>query len=171
MALPFVVRVSPEGAIGDAAHRLAAVARPARRRGRVGVAGADRGRLMRLHTAILPEGDIHARERTEGPCKPGRNGTDFSAAGEEGSQRHACGVRLRAHTRGAAFGRGPQASDSRDERRATRPYACQWPPRAYRHPADPTCRPDLARVGSGQTGTTRRLTVAGVCNVQRTRKI
>ena len=77
--------------------------------------GADRGRLMRLHTAILPEGDIHARECTEGPGKPGRNGTDLSAAGEAGPSRHACGVRLRSHTRGAAVGGGPQASDCRDE--------------------------------------------------------
>jgi hypothetical protein len=112
-----------------------------------------------------------AREGTEGPGKPGSDRRRVSEAGEEGSQRHACGVRLRAHTRGAAFGRGPQASDCRDERRATRPYACQWPPRANRRPAGSTCRPELARFGPCKTGTTRRLTVAGACNAPGARKI
>src|SRR5919107_3952546 len=96
---------------------------------------------------VVLEGNV-AREGTEGPCKPGSDRRRVSVAGEEGSPRHACGVRLRTHTRGAAFGGGPQASDGRDERRGARPYACQWPPRAYRHPA----------------GSTRRLTVAGACN-------
>src|SRR5215208_3214564 len=88
-------------------------------------------------------GGIHARERTEGPGREGRNGTDLSEAGEEGSRRHPREVRLRAHTRGAAIGGGggPQATDHRDERRATRPYACQWPPRAYRQPSGTTLHP------------------------------
>jgi hypothetical protein len=110
-----------------------------------------------------------AREGTEGPCKPGSDRRRVSKAGEEGSRRHACGVRLRTHTRGAAFGGGPQAPDCRDERQATRPYACQWPPRG--HPAGPACRPELARVGSGKAGTTRRLTVAGACNAPGARKV
>src|SRR5919112_5534101 len=106
---------------------------------------------------VVLEGNV-AREDTEGPCKPGSDRRRFSEAGEEGSRRHACRVRLRPHTRGGVFGREPQASDRRDERRATRPYACQWPPRAYRPPAGPTCRPELARVGSG---TNRILSAAG----------
>src|SRR5215208_862189 len=156
--------MSSQSAVRQRARLWQIISREAREEAkvRVGVAGADRGRLMGLHTAILPEGDIHARERAEGPGKPGRNGTDLSAAGEAGPSRHACGPRLRPHTRGVAVGGGPQASDSRDERRGARPYACQWPPRAYRHSAGPTCRPELARVGSGQTGTTRKLTVVGV---------
>src|SRR5215203_1234418 len=110
-------------------------------------------------------GDIHARKRTEGPGREGRNGTDLSEAVEEGSRRHAREVRLRPHTRGAAFGRGPQGSDCRAERRATRPYACRWPPRAFRHPAGPTCRPELAWCGPHKTRTTWEL-MAGECNVQ-----
>src|ERR687890_1171384 len=97
---------------------------------------------------LVLEGNV-AREGTEGPCKPGSDRRRVSKAGEEGSRRHACRVRLRPHTRGAAFGGGPQASDCRDERRATRPCACQWPPRADRQPTSTTCRPEVAWFGSG----------------------
>src|SRR5215208_7685016 len=89
-------------------------------------------------------GGIHARERTEGPGKPGGDRRWISEAGEEGSRRHPREVRLRAHTRGAAIGGGPQARDRRDERRATRPYACQWPPRAYQQPSGTALHPELA---------------------------
>jgi hypothetical protein len=127
------------------------------------------GKLTPLWRSYFRED--RAREGTEGPCKPSSDRRRVSEAGQEGSRRHACGVRLRAHTRGAAFGGGPQASDFRDERRATRQYACQWPPRADRYPAGTTLRPELAWFWPSKTGETRRLTVVGVCNVQRARKV
>jgi hypothetical protein len=110
-------------------------------------------------------GDIHAQKRTEGPGREGRNGTDLSEAGEEGSRRHPRKVRLRPHTRREAFGGRSSAPDCRDERRATRPYACQWPPRVYRQPSGPTLRPELAWCWPHKTRTIWEL-MAGVCNLR-----
>src|SRR5918993_1916767 len=115
-------------------------------------------------------GDINARKRTEGPGREGRNGKDLSEAGEEGSRRHAREVRLRPHTRGAAFGGRSPAADRRDERRATRPCAGQWPPRAYRQPSGPTRCPELAWCGPHKARTTWEL-MAGECNVQGAGKV
>ena len=68
------------------------------------------------------------------------------------------------------MGGGPQASDRRDERRATRPYACQWPARAYRQPSSTPLRPKLARFWPGKAGTAWGSKVAARA-LQRPRKL
>ncbi len=62
-------------------------------------------------------------------------------------------------------------SNRRDDGRGTHPCVGRRYPRTYRQPFHPPGRPELARFGPRETGTTRRLTLAGACNVPRARRV